>query len=123
MPYRSQRPCNFPHCNDFALANKPYCLKHCREKQSRFQRESKKDYTSNEMYNHRWKKLRRLILRSNPFCGECLKSGHHMPAIEVDHIIPHKGDKTNFYNEDNLKSLCKSCHSKKTMLEYHNAKK
>ncbi len=75
------------------------------------------------MYNHRWKKLRRLILRSNPFCGECLKAGHHIPAIEVDHIKPHHGSREDFYNIDNLKALCKSCHSKKTRKEiYENPK-
>ena len=38
-------------------------------------------------------------------------------AIEVDHIQPHKGDSELFYDAANLASLCKICHSRKTMNE------
>ena len=31
-------------------------------------------------------------------------------ATVVDHIIPHRGDKTLFWDETNWQSLCKTCH-------------
>lgn len=114
MPYKRNRKCNIPQCNNFTLTDNPYCVKHKREKACYYTNASKKTYTSNEMYDHRWKKLRLLVLRKNPFCVECLKYNRYTPASEVDHIIPHRGDKTNFYNEENLQALCKPCHSQKT---------
>lgn len=114
MPYKPKHKCNIPQCNDFALTGNPYCVKHKREKANYYAKNPSKGYTSNEIYDHRWKKLRLLILRRNPFCVECLKHDRYITATEVDHIIPHKGDKTNFYDTANLQGLCKSCHSTKT---------
>lgn len=31
-------------------------------------------------------------------------------AVIVDHIKPHKGDRTLFFDYDNTQSLCKTCH-------------
>ena len=38
-------------------------------------------------------------------------------AREVDHIEPHKGDDTLFWDQDNWQPLCKPCHSRKTATE------
>ena len=38
-------------------------------------------------------------------------------ATDVDHIVPHRGDARLLYDENNLQSLCKSCHSRKTATE------
>ncbi len=38
-------------------------------------------------------------------------------ANEVDHIKPHNGDLALFWDESNWQSLCKACHSRKTMGE------
>jgi 5-methylcytosine-specific restriction protein A len=40
-----------------------------------------------------------------------------VPAIVVDHIIPHKGNYKLFWDKSNWQSLCKSCHDKKTARE------
>lgn len=31
-------------------------------------------------------------------------------ATVADHIVPHRGDESKFYDPDNLQSLCKPCH-------------
>jgi 5-methylcytosine-specific restriction protein A len=41
-------------------------------------------------------------------------------AEVVDHIKPHKGDMTLFWDENNWQSLCKMHHDRKTILERNN---
>ena len=66
-------------------------------------------------YDRRWQRLRLLHLRAHPLCAECLRSGLVTQANEVDHILPKRlgGDDS----DTNLQSLCKPCHSRKTMRE------
>lgn len=64
-----------------------------------------------------WKKIRADQLRMHPLCAECAKLGRVTPATECDHIVPHKGDKSRFYDRSNLQSLCHQCHSAKTATE------
>jgi 5-methylcytosine-specific restriction protein A len=40
-----------------------------------------------------------------------------VPAVLVDHIIPHRGDTTLLYDQSNLQSLCTACHNRKTNTE------
>lgn len=116
MPYKPKRLCNYNGCNDFALTNKSYCSKHIKEKAILYNQQSR-TYNTNDVYNYRWRKLRELQLRQEPCCAACMKFQKCTPATEVDHIIPHKMDDTLFYSFGNLQSLCKSCHSQKTMRE------
>ena len=39
------------------------------------------------------------------------------PATDVDHIIPHRGDKKLFWDSGNWQSLCHECHSRKSYSE------
>lgn len=57
-----------------------------------------------------WKRLRREQLRREPFCVFCRLVGRTAPAVIVDHIKPHRGDESLFFDAANLQSLCKSCH-------------
>lgn len=47
----------------------------------------------------------------------CEAQGVIMPASEVDHITPHRGDYALFWSAENHQALCKSCHSRKTTTE------
>ena len=58
----------------------------------------------------KWKQLRAKQLRKEQLCKFCLALGHPEIATIVDHIKPHKGDETLFYDPKNLQSLCKQCH-------------
>lgn len=67
--------------------------------------------SSNERgYDATWQKLRLMILRGEPLCRRCGEA-----ASQVDHIVPLRKGGTNA--QENLQSLCHSCHSRKTITE------
>ena len=68
-----------------------------------------------KLYGDQWRKLRRMHLRRNPLCIDCLSDGITKEGQEVHHIIDHKGNRTLFFDPDNLATLCKSHHSQKTV--------
>jgi 5-methylcytosine-specific restriction endonuclease McrA len=58
-------------------------------------------------YNHEWQKARTIFLAAHPHCAMCGK-----PATVVDHIRPHRGDDTLFWDRTNWQPLCAVCHNK-----------
>ena len=40
-----------------------------------------------------------------------------MPATDVDHIVPHRGDMSLFWDVNNWQALCHECHARKTYAE------
>lgn len=65
-----------------------------------------------KVYNTaKWRRLSKYFRKKHPFCVEC---GHL--AEQVDHIHP-LNDGGAAFDEKNLQSLCRSCHSKKTYKE------
>jgi len=72
-----------------------------------------------QLYGSRlWKALRKMQLSLQPLCVMCESMGVVQASEVIDHIKPHRGDRTLFYNAKNLQSLCKQCHdSHKQRLE------
>lgn len=68
-------------------------------------------------YTYKWRKAREHYLRHHPLCVECFKDGRAVEAIELDHITPHKGDMTVFWDKSNWQGLCHQHHSAKTVKE------
>lgn len=68
-------------------------------------------------YTYKWQKASKAFLALNPLCAACQRKGLVVPATEVDHIIPHKGNAERFWDPHNLQSLCHRCHSRKTARE------
>lgn len=65
------------------------------------------------IYNStRWRKLRAFKLRMDPMCEYCSPS-RPRPAAEVDHARS-IADGGEAFDLDNLRSVCKRCHSQKT---------
>lgn len=64
-------------------------------------------------YGSNWQKIRAAHLAANPLCEDCKNVGRVAAAKEVDHI---DGDSSN-NDSENHRSLCKSCHSRKTCRE------
>jgi len=66
----------------------------------------------------RWRALRRAVLqRDNWLCTTCSTADHPTAANEVDHTLPRDTHPQLELDVDNLKSLCKGCHSRKTIGE------
>jgi len=107
MPRKLLKPCKHPRCPE--LTENRFCKKHS----NLYERTS----ASKRGYDSRWRKARKRFLKANPLCVECLKINRIVKATVVDHIIPHRGDKKLFWDENNWQALCKSCHDKKTMTE------
>ncbi|WP_425283400.1 HNH endonuclease [Methyloceanibacter marginalis] len=60
----------------------------------------------------RWKALRLQALRRDRWRCPC-----GAPAREVDHVLPVRTHPELSYELSNLRSLCSSCHSRKTITE------
>lgn len=63
-------------------------------------------------YNYRWQQRRLAFLKKHPICRMCVNStpSRIRVATVVDHVIPHKGDDTLFWDEANWQPLCKVHH-------------
>lgn len=68
-------------------------------------------------YTKAWQRYRLQFLAEHPLCKRCLRKGRSVPATDVDHIKPHRGNEVLFWDARNHQALCKSCHSRKTATE------
>src|SRR5689334_18511643 len=55
----------------------------------------------------RWRKERLQHLAHEPFCRMCAAAGRQTAAVVVDHIQPHRGNLTLFWDRSNWMSLCR----------------
>lgn len=100
-PPKTPRICSTPGCPTETHGRR--CPEHERAQQAQWKRDPRYNTT-------RWKTLRRSQLRKQPWCQAPTCNN---PANEADHIIRPR-DGGNFYDRNNLQSLCKGCHSRKT---------
>ena len=69
---------------------------------------------ASRLYNCRaWKRASREFLAQHPLCVLCEKAGKIVPAQHTDHIKPHRGDMTLFWDVANWQALCASCNARK----------
>ena len=84
---------------------------------------TKRKVDNQKFYNSsKWRKLRKAYVAENPLCVVCESRGFVSAVQEVDHIVPIRLGGSPF-DWDNLQSLCKSCHSRKSAKEGYEAKK
>lgn len=106
MPVKPMKPCRIPTCQ--TLSKHTYCDEHRYQKQQ-FQKRS-----STAMgYGRKWRAARKSYLEQNPICA----CGCGRLAEVVDHIVPHKGDTTLFWDRKNWQPMTVSCHNRKTAKE------
>lgn len=108
--YIYPRACAYQQCNK--IMHSKYCDDH-KHIQSDVSRETR-GTTSEQGYGTIWQKVRKIHLLNYPLCEDCKTTGIVKPAKEVHHKIELRKGGTN--EDDNLQSLCKSCHSKRTRM-------
>jgi 5-methylcytosine-specific restriction enzyme A len=74
------------------------------------QRIPTKQKTAARGYGAAWQRARLRFLREHPLCVRCDRDGIVRAAGIVDHVTPHRGDQTLFWDETNWQSLCKWHH-------------
>lgn len=60
-------------------------------------------------YGAHWRRVRAAVLAERPVCEEC----NRVAAVDVDHVVSLRKGGTN--DPSNLRALCHSCHSRKTV--------
>jgi 5-methylcytosine-specific restriction enzyme A len=108
MPWKTKQPCIEPGCG--ILSDQSRCEKH--RKQATRDYERRRGSAFSRGYTKQWSAAAKAWLRQHPLCAACGQS-----ATEVDHIKPHKGDMTLFWDSKNWQSLCKRHHAQKTASE------
>ncbi|WP_418790928.1 HNH endonuclease [Phosphitispora sp. TUW77] len=109
MPRRPKRPCSQPGCSK--LTDGRFCEEHAKQEAARYEK-YQRDPATKKRYGRTWKRIRDRYIADHPLCEQCKKSGKITHAQEVHHIKPLSEGGTNA--EDNLMSLCSSCHSEIT---------
>lgn len=115
MPNSAPRPCTAPGCTALA-ANGSRCPAHP-YKRREIQRTEQGKANRKHYGNARWRKARATYLSRHPLCVECERFGRVTEATVVDHIIPHKGDMSLFWDTSNWQALCARHHNRKTARE------
>ena len=113
MPRLPPHPCNRPGCP--ALTHARFCERCGKAERARFDRE--RGTAASRGYDARWRKRRAIYLGAHPLCRHCAAKGRTTAATVVDHITPHRGDQTLFWDQENWQPLCKPCHDSKTARE------
>lgn len=113
MPTAPMRMCAAPGCPELvaAMQSSGRCATHTRAKEQRRGSAYSRGYDGN------WKGLREQKLSQNPLCERCEQDGVTMLANEVDHKVRIADWPGGRLRPDNLQSLCKPCHSRKTQRE------
>lgn len=124
MPSKLKRPCLTPGCPN--LTHEARCPK-CKTKHSR-NHDARRGSAHARGYTYRWQKYAARFKRQYPLCGQgpqaertgeptgCLERGIVTAAREVDHITP-VSQGGEFWDSGNHQSLCRACHSSKTLRE------
>ena len=68
--------------------------------------------TAERGYGWKWQQARKTFLSrpENVLCRMCQAEGRVEVATVVDHVIPHRGDQTLFWDSSNWQPLCKMHH-------------
>jgi len=102
------RPCTYPRCANLVDGG-GRCPTHRPTEADRPNADVRTWYRT-----PRWRALRTVVLRDQPYCADCAREGRRVPTTDVDHIEPHRGDAGLFWSRQNLQALCHRHHSAKT---------
>jgi 5-methylcytosine-specific restriction protein A len=110
-PYKPKHPCSFPGCPELIPAGERFCKEHKKQEQREYNKQ--RGSSTQQGYDARWQKIRKMKLNTDPLCEECLRNGRTTVATQVHH----KDGNVRNNSSDNLESLCIECHSRITAKE------
>ena len=108
MPPKAKHPCAYPGCPNVIREGR-YCPDH-KTVAGRAYNKYQRSPDHNKIYGRNWRTIRNVYIAKHPLCEVCLKTGRLVPVDEVHHIVPPENGGS--HAEENLVSLCKSCHVK-----------
>jgi len=104
---KPKRPCAYPGCPN--LSDQQYCEEHRTQAQQQYDKYERAPDV-HKKYGRCWKRIRDRYAHQHPLCERCLLDGKYVAVEEVHHILP--VSKGGTHDENNLMSLCQSCHTK-----------
>lgn len=119
-PFAPKKGCLHPRCPGWALPGKARCQVH----QLAYYRQdnAQRDPRITTFYNSTaWKKFRAAVRAARPWCETCEREGRQTPSEQVDHIVRLKEAPARALDETNVRALCMSCHSRRTMTDWRRA--
>ena len=111
MPARALRPCKQIGCPQLTREAGGYCAEH---QHGVNEYERYRGSARQRGYDRNWERLRKLVLRKDPLCHDCLSVGRLTSASEVHHIKKVREYPALRLVKSNLMCLCKACHSFRT---------
>lgn len=116
MPYKSKKACKYAGCPN--LTDGSYCDIHKKERHKQYNKT--RNQSVEKLYKTDvWQRLRLNHLRLFPYCAKC----NSIHDLHIHHINSHHGDPDKFFDQNNLETLCRSCHSSLHLRNYNNEKK
>ncbi|MCC4349797.1 HNH endonuclease [Limosilactobacillus reuteri] len=126
--------CNHAGCGKLIPFDETYCHKHEYKKPIEYADQKERHQVNKAIYRKRmnskheskylrfykskeWRKLSHHWLMINPLCEACKSHGIVRKGDVVDHIVELRDNFEKRLDEDNLQTLCYSCHNKKTKRE------
>ena len=111
MPNFPNNPaCSILSCKAPKLFGTGFCELHGGKRSEKYKQNSK-------LYQSlQWKKLRQLVLSTQPICKCCLSKGIIKQSEAVDHVFPHRQNPARFL-VNVYQGLCVACHTQKTKHE------
>lgn len=109
MALRALRECAHVGCRE--LTRETRCERHKKERG----RGTSRNRPGDPFYSSRaWRRKRAAKLARDPLCEECLARGLTKGAEHVDHTLDRRDRPDLAFADENLRSLCESCHNRKT---------
>lgn len=109
--------CRYPGCRKTIPWGESYCEEHKKKRAQAVKQETNRLSANDRGYTYKWQQASKGFLKKHPLCAMCEAKGIIKAAQVVDHIKPHKGDQTLFWDRKNWQPLCKQCHDRKTFFE------
>ena len=124
MPSAAPKPCKHAGCGKLVKDGSGYCQAHIDDRKIGKFADERRGSRHERGYDSQWDKARKRVLaRDKGLCQVCRKYNRYRPAQQVDHItnkasaVAMGWTTQRIEADENLQSICKTCHEAKTQAE------